>query len=271
MKQMIALDLDNTLLDSQKNISDENTRVLRALHERAGFDVVLCTGRPINAIWNYIEQLGLTGPDDYTITFNGGLVINNQTKDHLASEGLDANLVAPVYSYMKEHDLPLDVLDFDRVYELTDLADSLYSQTVKNIDFEYVDYDHLPKEDHQYAKLILAADPEKVTATKKDLPSSITDKMTVVQSQPHILEFLPKGVNKGKGLGRLLEFKGMTFSSLTAFGDADNDLAMIEAAGDGVAMGNSLDNVRAAADHLTLTNDEDGVAAYLKTKFAKLL
>ena len=80
MIKMIALDLDNTLLNSDKEISARNERVLKALHDR-GVHVVLCTGRPINAIWPYIEQLGLTRPDDFTITFNGGLVINNVTKE----------------------------------------------------------------------------------------------------------------------------------------------------------------------------------------------
>ena len=65
MIKMIALDLDNTLLNSDKEISARNERVLKALHDR-GVHVVLCTGRPINAIWPYIEQLGLTRPDDFT-------------------------------------------------------------------------------------------------------------------------------------------------------------------------------------------------------------
>lgn len=69
MIKMIALDLDNTLLNSRKEISARNEAVLKKLHEQ-GIHVVLCTGRPINAIWPYIEQLGLTAAEDYTITFN---------------------------------------------------------------------------------------------------------------------------------------------------------------------------------------------------------
>ena len=68
MIKMIALDLDNTLLNSRKEISARNEAVLKKLHEQ-GIRVVLCTGRPINAIWPYIEQLGLTAAEDYTITF----------------------------------------------------------------------------------------------------------------------------------------------------------------------------------------------------------
>lgn len=87
MIKMVALDLDNTLLNSNKEISQRNERVLKQLHQQ-GIKVVLCTGRPINAIWPYIEQLGLTDPEDYTITFNGGLVINNESREHLFELGM---------------------------------------------------------------------------------------------------------------------------------------------------------------------------------------
>ena len=82
MIKMIALDLDNTLLNSNKEISKRNEQVLKALHER-GIHVVLCTGRPINAIWPYIEKLVLTQPDDFTINFKVGLEINNDNKENL--------------------------------------------------------------------------------------------------------------------------------------------------------------------------------------------
>ena len=76
MIKMVALDLDGTLLTSDKKISQRNEAILKQLHHD-GIKIVLCTGRPINAIWKYIEQLGLTNVDDYTITFNGALVIQN--------------------------------------------------------------------------------------------------------------------------------------------------------------------------------------------------
>jgi len=95
MIKMIALDLDETLLNTDKTISEENAATLRKLHE-AGIKVVLCTGRPINAIWGYLEQLGLTTSEDYTITFNGALVIQNATKEALAQSGLSKHDFQPL-------------------------------------------------------------------------------------------------------------------------------------------------------------------------------
>ena len=125
MIKMIALDLDNTLLDSQKRISERNTKVLRRLHEN-GIKVVLCTGRPINAIWNYIEQLGLTQDEDFTINFNGGLVVNNVTKKPLFSRGLNADELKLVYDFAHENNYSLDFLYFERVYEIIDMPRSVY-------------------------------------------------------------------------------------------------------------------------------------------------
>ena len=117
MIKMVALDLDNTLLNSNKEISQRNEHVLKQLHQE-GIKVVLCTGRPINAIWPYIEQLGLTDSDDYTVTFNGGLVINNESREHLFELGMKKSDLLPLFSYVKRKKIPLNVLDFERVYEL---------------------------------------------------------------------------------------------------------------------------------------------------------
>ncbi|KRM81888.1 hydrolase [Limosilactobacillus coleohominis DSM 14060] len=93
----------------------------------------------------------------------------------------------------------------------------------------------------------------------------------MVQSQPHILEFLPQGVDKAVGLKHLLQHLGMDYSNLMTFGDADNDLGMIKAAADGVVMANGLPQVKAVANHLASSNDDDGVAVYLERFFAKYL
>ena len=270
MIKMIALDLDNTLLNSQKEISPANERALKRLHE-SGIKVVLCTGRPINAIGHYIDQLDLHQPDDFTITFNGGLVVNNQTKQPLYAQGTTKADLQAVYDYLRSQGLPMDVLDFDRVYELTELGPARYKGTVKNIEFVDTTMVDLPGAEHPFAKAVLATEPAKVTQAKAQVPAAVTAKLRVVQSQPHILEFLPLGVNKMVGLNHLLAHFGWQAAELMTFGDADNDLEMIIGAGDGVVMANGLPAVKVVADHLTTSNDEDGVADYLTKTFVKEL
>ena len=268
MIKMIALDLDNTLLNNNKEISPRNERVLRKLHQQ-GIQVVLCTGRPINAIWPYIEQLGLTTPDDYTITFNGGLVINNLTKEHLFEFGMGKEDLAPLLKFVQDEKIPLNVLDFDQVYELNDFPGSIYRTVLKHINFKPIASKDLP--DKTYSKAVMAIPAEKLTPIIKGLPVTVTKHYHAVQSQPMIMEFLPTGVNKAVGLKVLLKHFGEDFGNLMSFCDADNDLEMIEAAAQGIVMANGLPQVKAAATAVTDSNEDDGVATYCERFFATKL
>lgn len=270
MINTIALDMDNTLLDSKKKISPRNTKVLRALHDH-GIHVVLCTGRPINAIWPYIKQLGLTQPDDYTITFNGGLVVNNVSRKSIFHNGFSYDDLKEVFQFAHENNYPLDVLDFDQVYEIMDMPRSIYKGTLKNIKFVDSKFNELPAGDHPYAKVVMAIEPDRLSQIIKHIPDTIKEHKHVVQSQPHILEYLPQGVDKSVGLQHLLAHFNSDFSNLMTFGDADNDLGMTKVAADGVVMANGLPEVKEVADHLTASNDDDGVAVYLEKFFATIL
>lgn len=274
MIKMIALDMDNTLLNSKKEISERNTTVLKKLHDQ-GIKVVLCTGRPINAIWNYIEQLGLTEADDYTITFNGGLVINNTTKESLFRLGMSYDKLKPVYDYAKAGHFPMNVLNFSEVFELTGMdTPSYYSHVIHNIAYHKAALDDLPKDD-LYSKIIMSAQPEVLDRAEQNVPEDIQNDYHVTRSQPVVLEYLPPKVDKALGLEKLLQHFGMTFANLMTFGDGDNDLGMTKAAvagnGLGVAMANSIQAMKDAANVHTSSNDDDGVADYLEKYFATKL
>lgn len=270
MIKMIALDLDETLLNTDKTISEENAATLRKLHE-AGVKVVLCTGRPINAIWGYLEQLGLTTSEDYTITFNGALVIQNTTKEALAQSGLSKHDFQPLHAFANDNGYPLDILDFDQVYPIADLTPSVYQHMLKApMDFVSTKFADLP--DHLFSKAVMATAADVLDQVVSRLTPELKETYHVVRSQPKILEFLAADMDKAVGLGQLLTHFGWDFSNLMAFGDAENDLGMIKAAGDGVAMRNGQPEIKAAADHETpTTNNEAGVAKYLQQRFEDIL
>ncbi|HIW71956.1 MAG TPA: Cof-type HAD-IIB family hydrolase [Candidatus Levilactobacillus faecigallinarum] len=270
MIKMIALDLDETLLNTDKTINPENVTALRQLHE-AGIKIVLCTGRPINAIWGYIEQLGLTGAEDFTITFNGALVVNNATKETLSQSGLSRSDFKALHAFAQTNGYPLDILDFDQVYPIADLTPSIYQQMLKApMTFTPTAFSDLPE--NLYSKAVMATDASTLDQAVAQLTPDLQQEYHIVRSQPKILEFLAAGMDKAVGLGQLLTHYGWDFTNLMAFGDAENDLGMIKAAGDGVAMLNGQDGVKAAANHMTpKDNNAAGVAAYLHQTFAELL
>ena len=88
--------------------------------------------------------------------------------------------------------------------------------------------------------------------------------MGVFRSEPYFLELVPKGIDKAQSLAVLLKEIGMTKEEMITVGDGFNDLSMIQYAGLGVAMANAQEIVRQNADYITLSNEEDGVAAVVE-------
>ncbi|WP_203649948.1 Cof-type HAD-IIB family hydrolase [Secundilactobacillus yichangensis] len=263
MIKLVALDLDNTLLTNDKKISRVNEQTLKKL-AATGVKVVLCTGRPINAIWHYLEQLGLTNADDYTITFNGALVINNTSRDSLAKQGLSKTDLVPLHDFCKAQRYPMDILDFDQVYPVTDLVKSIY-KLGGGIKFEPMTFAELP--DHLYAKVVAAQKPEILDKMVAALTPELHGQYHIARSQPHILEFLSPTTDKSVGLHALLQHFGWDESNLMAFGDAENDEGMLKAASVGVAMANAIPEITAITKYHTGTNEEDGVAEFVDKYF----
>ncbi|BDZ31693.1 Cof-type HAD-IIB family hydrolase [Lactiplantibacillus sp. WILCCON 0030] len=261
----IALDLDNTLLTSEKTISPRNEAVLKQLHT-AGIRVVLCTGRPIKAIQPLLKQLGLTTPTDYSITFNGGLVQQNATSEVLARTSISKADIAPLYAYAKTLRIPLDVIDLTQVFSLVDLGKSTYETFLNGLmPFHDVTFDELPADD-QFGKVVSST--TKAVNNRANLPESVKAKFHAVPSRRNLLEFLPQHTDKASGLKQLLAHFGEDYSNLMAFGDEENDLGMLEAAEVGVAMDNAIPAVKAVATDHTLNNDADGVAVFLEQYFS---
>jgi len=259
---MIALDLDNTLLTSEKTISKINEETLKRLHHQ-GIKIVLCTGRPINAIWHLIEQLDLLESQDYTITFNGALVVHNQDKGELAKSGVTKSQWQVLHDFATKVNAPLDILNFEQVYSITDLKPSLYeAQFHGQLKFDHLPFSELDAQ-QRYSKAVICDQPELLDKYEAELTPEVKAAYHIVRSQPHIMEFLAPDMDKVVGLEHLLDHFGWDFSQLMTFGDAANDLGMISKAGIGVAMANASDDVKDVSNVTTLSNDEDGVAAFL--------
>ena len=112
-------------------------------------------------------------------------------------------------------------------------------------------------------KLLMTGDPTDMIKAEEELVEILGEKMDIFRSAPFFLELVPKGIDKAQSLLRLLSKINLTPADLMAFGDGYNDLSMLKLAGVGVAMANAAPEVRADADYVTLSNEEDGVAEAL--------
>ena len=239
--KLIALDLDGTLLTSDKKISERNLAALKAAKAK-GVKVVLTTGRPLKAMDFFLHELGTDGRvDEYTITFNGGLVQRN------TGEILDKT----VFSYD----------DVARIYEETDkLHIPLYAQFNPALTFEPIDFSDLSSQ-QTYNKCVTAYAQEPLDAAIEQISPELFGRYEIFKSREMLLEWSPKNVHKANGLEKLIAHLGIERSQVMACGDEANDLSMIEWAGLGVAMQNAVAIVKEAANVVTpMTNDEDAVA-----------
>ena len=122
--------------------------------------------------------------------------------------------------------------------------------------------------DFPVAKCLIVGEGSRLAVLEKEMYEVLKDRMGVYRSEPYFLELVPKGIDKAQSLAVLLEKIGATKEEMIAVGDGFNDLSMIKFAGLGVAMANAQEVVRQSADYITLSNEEDGVAAVVE-KFMK--
>ena len=257
--KLIALDLDGTLLTTDKRLTDRTKATLKAARDR-GIKVVLTTGRPLKAMDFFLKELGTDGhEDEYTITFNGGLVQKN-TGEILDKTVFSYDDVARLYEETEKLSLPLDAISEGIVYQIQSDQESLYAKFNPALIFVPVDFADLSSQ-MTYNKCVTAFAQEPLDAAIQKISPELFDQYEIFKSREMLLEWSPKNVHKATGLAKLIRHLGINQSQVMACGDEANDLSMIEWAGLGVAMQNAVPEVKAVANVVTpMTNDEEAVA-----------
>lgn len=260
MIKLLALDMDGTLFNTQKEITLENQQALAAARD-LGVKVVITTGRPLKAIQSTLEMLGLYDADNYSITFNGGLVQRNNG-EVLAKRDLTFEEVSAIVDEMTRLALPIDVISDGTVYSLASQGNhSLYQTANPMLTFiELSSLAELPR-DISYNKVVVVFEPAFLDQQIQQIRPELREQFELFKSRDIILEVMPKGIHKAVGLAQLAQHLGISPREVMAMGDEENDLTMLEWAGLGVAMANGTAEVKAKADAVTKrTNDASGVA-----------
>lgn len=259
MIKLIAIDLDGTLLTDAKTISDTNKKMLAEAKTR-GVKIVICTGRPLIAIKDYLAELNLLDADDYSITFNGGLIQTN-TGEILGKTAMDLADVQHIHQLLTNLALPMDVLSDALCFQFETAKDhpSIYPTLNKALTYVPKMIEALD-EDTLYNKVVASIDAAYLDQKIALIPNEEYERFEIFKTRPNLLEFMPKGVTKAFGLSVLGEHLGIEAREMMALGDEANDLSMINYAGMGVAMENATDGVKSAANFVTKTNQADGVA-----------
>lgn len=257
--RMIVLDLDGTLTNREKVITPKTKEALMELKRRGG-TIVLASGRPTHGVMPLAEELGLTKDGGYILSFNGGRIIECRSQETVFAKELPIDSNKKIIGLAKEHGV--NILTYEKQWIITPDASDLYvgkesainKLEVKQIeDFEsYVDF--------PVVKFLMLDDDDYLALVEPKVKAALGRDFSVYRSEPYFLEVLPKGIDKAASLERLLAITGMTKDEMIACGDGYNDLSMIRYAGLGVAMENAVLPVKNAADYVTYSNNEDGVA-----------
>ncbi|MDQ0232280.1 Cof-type HAD-IIB family hydrolase [Metabacillus malikii] len=259
---LIALDLDGTLLKDDKTISSYSKEIIEKA-KAAGHIVCIATGRPFRSSSLYYDELQLTSP---IINFNGAYV--HHPKDDswgTYHTTLELDVVKDIIDVAEKHQLHNVLAEIiDDVYfhyhdeKLLDIF-SMGNPTVKIGDLR----ENL--RDDVTSILIHAAEEEveKIREYLSDVHANVVDHRRWAAPW-HVIEIIKAGMNKAVGLKKVADYYKIPAERIIAFGDEDNDLEMLQFAGHGIAMGNAIDKLKAVANKETLTNEEDGIAYYLK-------
>ena len=257
--KLLVLDLDGTLTNAKKEIT-ENTRQTLIEAQEQGIKIVLASGRPTYGIAPLANQLELQKYEGYILAYNGGEIIDWKTGELMYKNLLDPEVLPYLYECAcKNH---FAIVTYDGEYVLTEYPDDEYvlKEALLNVmKIKKVD-NFLEAVKHPIAKCLIVGEPERLAVLEKEMYEVLKDRMGVFRSEPYFLELVPKGIDKAQSLSVLLSAIGMTREEMKAVGDGFNDLSMIKYAGLGVAMANAQPVVRENADFITLSNEEDGVA-----------
>ncbi len=268
--KLIATDLDGTLLNEVSQISPRNLAAIRRARQ-LGIQVVIATGRVAEQGRAYSREAGLE--DGYLISSNGARLERLDSGEVLFEETLSQRTAIESVKIFREYPTL-----FYKVYcSAISLCEERIRPWLENTPFGqhlasiYAFAEHfvpdiiaaLQKEQLPVIKMIICSEKE---AELAEVTRRITalDELETTRSGITNMEFMAKGVTKGRALERLCCRLGIAREETIALGDSYNDQAMLEFAGTGVFMPNGIPQVRAAADYVTLPNSQDGFAHALE-------
>ena len=259
--RLIAIDLDGTLIDHSLTISPRVKRAIAAAQAQ-GVTVTLASGRMFAAMAPFAQELNITAP---LICYQGGLVrhpVSGETTFHLA---VPTALALEVVELARARGIQVNAFVDDRLHVETLTPEAEVYMRIANVEATVVPDLAGFLTDNPSSKLVLVnLDEEKTDRLVAELTAHFGDRLGITKSHPYYTEAIHPDVNKGRALTQLADALGVPLAQVMGIGDNLNDLSLVQTAGFGVAMGNGAPRVKAAADFVTATFEEDGVAVAIE-------
>lgn len=263
---VLALDLDGTLTDSKKRISERTKKSIDKFIA-AGGTVALASGRPTFGVMPVAKILELDKKGGYILSYNGGCFLDCKNNKQLFMKELTHEYLPILEKQAKKFGINLMTYNGDKAYAL-DIDEQYYMIEININHFIRVKADPLtPQITFPIIKCLMTADGDYLAKVEKEMKKYWEGKLNIVRSEPYFLEVTEVGIDKASTITNMVKKLGKSVDNLICCGDGFNDLSMIRAAGIGVAMANAQERVRAAADYITKSNDEDGIVDVVENLF----
>ncbi|MBA9084417.1 hypothetical protein FHR92_000874 [Fontibacillus solani] len=242
--KLLALDMDGTLLTDNHDISPITEEWIRKAMA-AGVHVCLSTGRSYDEAVPFGKQLGLSTP---MVTVNGSEVWKSP-EELYHRDLLDSSTITRMYDISRKYGVWFWATSVEGSYNEQNWDSTLLENS------EWMKFGYYTQDDDIRHRILMEL---------QDMGG-----LEITNSSPYNLEINPAGINKASGVQMVCELLGLAMSEVVAVGDSLNDLAAIQAAGLGVAMGNAQIAVKENADVVTASNNDDGIALIIRDYILK--
>ncbi|KGX86112.1 Cof-type HAD-IIB family hydrolase [Pontibacillus litoralis] len=237
--QLIAIDMDGTLLNQQHEISEQNKQAIHEAKER-GIHVVISTGRSLSTCKDIIQVLG---DSEFLITINGGEIFDKRL-ELVERNPLHHDEVRQLWNITNKH----DVFFWSSTVQGRFNSENPFEKNLE--DYDWIKYGFEIQDDNVRE------------AVMSDLQA--VKSFEITNSSPTNIEINPIGINKATALKKVTSWLDISMKQVAAIGDSLNDIAMIRESGFGIAMGNAQQTVKEEANWITATNEEHGVAKAIR-------
>lgn len=264
----ILTDLDFTLLDDSRLIPKANIEAAAKL-ERLGIKLVLASGRSFMSLAKFINRLNLNKKGNYAIGYNGGIIYEADTNNILIEHKLSSNLANRIIKECKKFDVDIIIYDTDKL-----IAESRSEKVNEYCRISGIEpiitnlSEYLSLSEKEISKILLKSNNNELKkAEQYFMASDISKYAAIFFSSSDLFEFNPYGIDKGSALEEFAELMNVSSEEIIAVGDNYNDIPMIERAGLGIAVSNAVPEAKAAADYVTISDNNAGVFKEIIEKF----
>lgn len=258
MKKYIFIDIDGTLTDSNRKVSENNIKAMNNIEEK-GFEVIFCSGRNNDYLINIANNCNTSR---YIISSNGSMIFDNKEKKVIHKNQIPFEILKKIYDYCEENEVAItfntdecryfnkffykDKKDIKIIDNYEDLNNKIITQFVVGS----YNYNQM-LEVKEFLDKIEELEIVNISTTMKLKQKESTNGF--------FYDVVLKGINKGTGITTFSNIMNTTKDNLIAIGDHVNDIDMFNSVGYKIAMGNAYDELKNKANFITKTNDEDGV------------